>query len=887
MKTSAACSVIECLESKIAPAGTVTAVFAGGVLTLTGGIEDNAITITETAPDRFTIAGTAGTLIQFGADPAAASVSIIEAVLSIKTDLKEGNDSVTLVNVDLTKDLTVNQGLGNNTTLFNNLSLGGNVTVQGGSGSDTVTISTRFLVGGKATFTLGDGTNSVQVNAITLAVHGAFAYTGGNAADTLAMTGASLFSLGSLTVNAGSGAGTISLLAGDDLQINGAVAITTADHVGVAVDTSFNVDHHLFIAGAVTIKNGLGENNVEINGASSLHVIGAVSVINAGAEGETAITSDHTSLDGGVTLKRGNGTSGTNRLYGAFLEVIGSVSMTLGNLSGSGLNAVGGNNVEVSGGITLVSGNGTFINNIFAPLLNVGGIIAIKTLDSTSGVTENTISSLGTLNAQGISITTGDGRFINDIISTASGGRIAGNVTVTNGDSMGASLFTGLILPQVTGSITVKNGQGDYTTQFYGPAMAVGGSVTVSNGTPATAGGTTTLFNATNVNIDGSVTVNNAGGSVITRFTNTVLDVKGGLTINNGHTGNPLATTNIFTIAETMRVGGAFSIKNGDGVFTTTMNLGMTVIGGSMLVQSGSQSTGNTQLTVDGTGNFQVNGGLTVKALGGNTLTNISALNIFIKGALSVSGGDLTDNFAIVSGVMFQAGSVSTALGQGSSAITLASGNTDIKGALSLSSLSGDDDIFLNGPGRIGGNFTINTGGGPTSSITVDGSSGRGLEVVGATLIKTPGTVTSSTLSVLRTTFHGGLTYTGGDTVDTLNLTNSISRGLVTVNTGLGNDSLNINDCTFFGAVNAQTGAGMDTVRIENDSALLGRTLFFKASTISTGDDADSFVIAAPTDAARTLELRAALTLHAGFGLDTISEGANILGIPLVKVFIP
>ncbi len=382
--------VIESLESRLALSGTVIATIAGGVLTLTGDVADNSLTIVETLPDHFTITGGGTTLIKLGAAAAVAMVEFDAHVVSIKGDLKEGNDDIVLTDVDLTKDLTLALGIGTNTVKLTNLFLGGSLSVQGGSGTDTVTLDNLFQVSGKAAFALGDGVNSLVETAAIILVEGALSYTGGNSTDTINLTPSDFISMGSLTVAAGAGDGSLDMGCAGDLLIGGAFSLTTLDHAGVGFTTSLSTGDRLLVAGTVTVKNGVGNNAFTMSAGEALVIGGAVSVTNGNASMASGVSLSSTliTIEGGVTIKNGNGNF-SSIIGASSLEIAGAVSITNGN-SGSGAgstSSVSGATVDVHGGVSFVNGSGTFVNAMNGGHVNVGGAIAFTTKDSSAALT--------------------------------------------------------------------------------------------------------------------------------------------------------------------------------------------------------------------------------------------------------------------------------------------------------------------------------------------------------------------------------------------------------------------------------------------------------------------------------------------------------------------
>ncbi|MES2596432.1 MAG: hypothetical protein V4662_13890 [Verrucomicrobiota bacterium] len=906
MKTHAS-SVIEALETKVAPAGTVAAVFAGGVLTLTGDLDANLVTLTETTPDMFTLVGVSGTLVQFNGGTVSGTVIFTEAVHTIKVDLKEGGDTFTLVNADLTKDLTINQGIGDNTTSLNNVLIGGNVLVQGGSGADTVNLNTNFYSQGNVTFNLGDGANSVLETAGIITIQGMLSYTGGNASDIVNLGVTSFLSVGSIKAATGGGGGGFILQSQGALSVGGAVNVTTLDHAGVLFTMTLSAEQNAFFGGPITVKHGVGSSTVTLIGTDSLQILGSVSVTNGHSTGTSGVSiiSSAITIEGGLTIKNGNGvfTNIINSPTG-HLEVTGAISITNGNTGGNSVNQISAKSLDIGGGITFVNGNGSFINSMISPSANVGGAISFTTRDSLAGSTQNTINCT-TLNSLGIAILNGDGRFTNTLAS--SGGRIAGNIAITQGDAS-ERIDTAISVPLVTGNLTLKNGNGDFKTEVTGASLMLGGSLSIKNGI-ASANCTTTIA-VPLLNIDGGVSFSQQQGSTFFTINGTNADIKGALTIANGNTAS---SSNVFINAtEALRIGGGLGIKNGSGIHTTVLLGTLIQIGGSVTAQYGSQSTGTSSLEIGSPSclDLRIGGGLTFKTLGGATKTKLEALSTTIGGAVSIStgdsSGDLFDSTNIFGGASLVCGSITVSNGSGLSSIIVNSNNSLlVKGSISFSSLAGDDGWSVAGPGRITGSIIANPGAGATGNLIMVNSFSS-LEVGGSLTTNYSAVTGNINITLTRVIFLGGITHTGGTGVDTLSFTNSQVRGNTSLSTGTGadvvttslshffgnfatqmgagSDVMNINDSQFRGTFTANMGTESDIINLEADGAQTGRSIFFKATSFLLGDGDDTAFIGGSA-AARLPEFKVGATVDGGAGNDGAPIGSQVIGaVTLVSV---
>ena len=159
-------SVIEPLEARVAPAGLITATFAGGILTLTGDGAANDIDMSGAGQDFISIAGIGGTTIALNGAAAAATVSFTGTIKTLNGNLGVGNDRVNL-NVVTLGSLSLDGGDGNDSLIFTNSVATGPVKFVGGNNDDTFTAAAGvlFKVGGALTLDMGDGANTTIFNA--------------------------------------------------------------------------------------------------------------------------------------------------------------------------------------------------------------------------------------------------------------------------------------------------------------------------------------------------------------------------------------------------------------------------------------------------------------------------------------------------------------------------------------------------------------------------------------------------------------------------------------------------------------------------------------------------------------------------------------------------
>jgi large repetitive protein len=155
---------VEALEDRVVPAGNVTAALSStGLLSITGDDADNVFTLQVTGAD-VTLTPDAST--QINGKAAGTPVTLTGAARTLKASLKEGDDSIAIVNTAdfvLTRGAAFDLGEGNNTLdLSTTGRIGlGSLAVKAGDGNDTVTVRGGLGDGSTiatgATFDLGAG----------------------------------------------------------------------------------------------------------------------------------------------------------------------------------------------------------------------------------------------------------------------------------------------------------------------------------------------------------------------------------------------------------------------------------------------------------------------------------------------------------------------------------------------------------------------------------------------------------------------------------------------------------------------------------------------------------------------------------------------------------
>lgn len=504
--------VIEPLEAKIAPAGTVILSTAGGVLTITGDAADNGIAITDVPGSGFwtitdPLAGTSYILNgaaqaapfnippqkaiianlgdgndQMNLQPSLTPSGLVLATLSV--NLGGGNDTLNLGtssarNLQVTGATTLNLGEGNDTlNMTQSATFGGAVKVLGGGGNDAVTFSG---VSGEQVFLkglnvdLGTGNDTFTVNVLRFSVAGGPLLVKNTGTDG----GASTFSINSelalvttpavfstklanLTVNLGnSSADTLHF--GSSLSVigaNGTDAVSVNSQLTAAGAVTFDLKNGTnavtlatngsLSARAFTQKGGAGADALQIQDGHDLFLGGALNVALGAGSNFFSTAGASTLLAGSMVMTGGAGTD-TLALQGASANILGSLTTSLG----------GGSNI-------------TFVNTSASTF--IGGNLTVNGLEGADAFVVNTpqFTLLGSL-----SVKLGNGT--NNAVLQGAAAYIGGGVNYTGGADTDTlqSANTSLIINKTT---VFKGGAGSNTvflapvTGSIGPVSYIGGA---------------------------------------------------------------------------------------------------------------------------------------------------------------------------------------------------------------------------------------------------------------------------------------------------------------------------------------------------------------------------------------------------------------------------
>lgn len=355
---------IELLESRIAPAGVVSATLIDGVLTITGDPEDNRVEVSTVIGNQVLVAGLSGTLLNGGMSHVLLDVPA-KGISSIVAELGGGNDNFTL------RDMVVK----------------GDVTVSDSGGG--ISMGMRELNARNFTFTGSDDTDSLSSQG--LALKGNFSTNPGGGVNFTSLSGVNKI-LGSLSYT-GAGSDAINVYdmdvkRGVDFEFNGSAGAPTFYGYsniqgGMQVTSTANLDLKLTldvakITGDVVVGLGTGDNTVQFYGSTFLDLRGRVQVTGGGGDDLLSFSGYRVNVAKGVTFDAGGGENGLGQAAAIFtttaLRMNGGAGIDFVELAGS-------LDTTVKGLATFNLGDGD--NSISAPDLN--GTVSLGAFAYTGG----------------------------------------------------------------------------------------------------------------------------------------------------------------------------------------------------------------------------------------------------------------------------------------------------------------------------------------------------------------------------------------------------------------------------------------------------------------------------------------------------------------------
>jgi hypothetical protein len=357
---------LEALEVRDTPAGTVSATFAGGRLTLTGDAAGNVLLITQGPDDRLIISGNnSGTQFQLNRGPARDTVTLPGPVTSaITINLGDGADELIIDGVGLSGSLSINggngagDGLAGNTVRLMGVHVGGSLGITNLAGADATFLTGMVDVDGGLVIRNGPGGSTVSGDQTTaLTVGGTFSVVNGPGFDKV-----------------------------DLWQALGVAVRSLAFRSGADGDGSYYRIHpagDLTVAGGVRVTNGSGEDRIQL-GAGENVAIGGTVVIQNGDGGSFSNMIAGTDLSiGQVAITNGAGDDYNDIHTYETASIRGNVRFVNG--SGEGHNYVGdGNLFRIGGNVVFMNGSGRDLNTVFSGELRINGAVTVRNADGDS-----------------------------------------------------------------------------------------------------------------------------------------------------------------------------------------------------------------------------------------------------------------------------------------------------------------------------------------------------------------------------------------------------------------------------------------------------------------------------------------------------------------------
>jgi|GEM_PF-1870811 len=599
-----------------------TTSIAGGNMTLALGAGDNTVTLKSLSlPGSLTVTALEGSDL-------VSTSGFLEVGGKTVFNLGNGGNSIALVD----------------TVIFKS-----SLNYIGGSGRDEITLDQAggaFLqIKGLADFKMGAGTSVVDFDGETMSLasvsYTALDHTGGGESSTFLLSSGLLEINGSLTIKHGLGNSNTTVTA--ETYGSGKVAITHAG--GGSQSTALVFGTNGLISGGLTITNGAGGSQLNSIGGGIVSIDGNL-VIKNGAATEVShqVTNviSMSTLEVSGSLAVTNATTGNTQVGGSSLHF--GKGLVITNSAPALSNAA----IITSVSAGSITGSSITINNT-ADSTTYGSIITFNTLSLTGGVTvktglnESTSSTVFQLTGSSvdlggaISITNAGGGPLVNQISTGNL-RVGGGIKIVNGPVNDTSLALNNLSAGTldTKDLTITNTNGISETSIGGATLTITGKLNITNGNPPSAFGSKVVIGGSTVEA-GSITVKNGNGNFLTTFSASSLSVKGALSVINGSTTGPARSIEFTGNSLSL---GSLSLTNGDGDTDIEFNNSNLQIRGGMTVKNGN---GADTLFLD-IGNANIGGAVSLNYGGGNSSTTVEADIVSIRGAFAITALDGTDD---------------------------------------------------------------------------------------------------------------------------------------------------------------------------------------------------------------------------------------------------
>src|SRR5580658_5003265 len=682
------------------PAGGQVTIDNGGVLTLTGAVNnDGSMIMNSAGGGAYLTIGAANVTLSGGGTLTMSSngSNIIDGAASTDTltnqETIQGSGNIGDASLKLTNSGTINAN--------QNVALTVEPTTGGLTNSGTMeATNTGTLVVEASGAATNSGAIEAASNSILQMIGGTYTDTNGtiqnNAGNmllenltinggTVSQTGAASMQLYGATINApvsNSSAGTIEVLNGPGSSVgpltNPAGGQVTIDNGGV-----------LTLTGAVSNAGAIAMNSA---GGGAYLTIGAANVTLNGGGTLTMSSNSSNIIDGAAssdTLTNQEAIQGSGNIGDASLKLTNSGTI----------------NANQNVALTVEPTTGGLTNSGTMEATNTGTLVVEASGAATnSGVIEAASNSI-------LQMIGGTYTDTNGTIQNNAGNMLLENLTINGGtvSQTGAAsmqLYGATINAPVSnssaGTIEVLNGPGSSVGPLINPA---GGQVTIDNG------GVLTLTGA--VNNDGSIIMNSAGGGAYLTIGAANVTLSGGGTLTMSSNGSNIidgaASTDTLTNQETIQgsgnIGDASLKLTNSGTINANQNVALTIepVSGGLTNTGTLEATNTATLLVEASGAATNTG--TIEAATGSTLEIVGGTYTNTNGTIQNAGNMLLQNVSINGGTVSQTGAADMQLSGANINTTVTNSATG-----TIEALNGTNNTINKLTNPAGGQLLIDSG---------------------------------------------------------------------------------------------------------------------------------------------------------------------------------
>jgi hypothetical protein len=325
---------------------------------------------------------------------------VVGFTVDLKVALGEGADGITINNVLVNRNLSVDVGGGTgNGIVVNGTGILGSASFFAKGGNDALTIQGSSVhVGRNLVASLGNGNNDFEMTASELTVGGNFKYAGGSGTDIVKDIASTLIIAKNLSVSAGKDLANVDFQPTNSLVLGGNVSISTGDHTS-AVTTSviLSSGNDLRIHGNLAVSTAGGPDTVTIFPSARLFIDGNTAISTGNGADTVTIKGSFIVLEGAVSVKSTEADS--------FTLQSGSSAFVSGSLTykgGTGEDNVGILGATIAGGVSISLAGGPAQDVQIDGA--IGGGLSIKSASAAGETTSTTLKNLLVVGATSISL---------------------------------------------------------------------------------------------------------------------------------------------------------------------------------------------------------------------------------------------------------------------------------------------------------------------------------------------------------------------------------------------------------------------------------------------------------------------------------------------------